>query len=911
MDSMVEISALGWFPKTKLVAPQIGEDIYIRSQILAKLRRAAHTCRITLLSAPAGSGKTTLLACLVKDDAEFPLAWVALDADDNEPGVFLQLLISSLQTIVPNLMESIQPFLAEGTIAEFQMRRVMGFIINKLMEVDPGPFGLVFDDFHAITDPAILGALDYLIENMPARMHILIASRYAPALSLPRLRARGYLAEFQLDELRFSYEELNDWLERIPSFDLDASHVQLLISQTEGWAAGLRLFLLSMEHATGKVEQDALFFRLERGQRHIFDFLMEEIFNKQAEDVRSFLMKTSILLELTPRACEALTGQPDAAGHLENLYRQNLFISLSQSPRPVDAELVQPFSGEWADKPSYRYHALFAEFLREQLKRQLPEQIEGLYERAAQAQSDPARAIHYYLAGELWKPACQTLENLCRERVGHGYLGQLVRWVQAVPEKIRAGYPWLNLVLSADIIQRGRYDDALHFLEDTLPKFQDQQDEEGRTETLTQMSEIYTCLAQTEKAQATLTQLLVRPLSSERSIKARINQTWTNFYRGDWDKVEDELPRLLEEVQASRKTGDWLSLTLSLGPQYAYIQNGVALLESFCRAALSHGNDTIQAAAMAYLGYLCSLQGNWAEARRMADEARLLCEKIGGLAHLDIFINHVLLFDALHQTDYTSFHEYLDERLPVITGVLTQRQFLATYLYLRAVGASRQGRSGVAAEMQTRLLKEKIVFEIPDAVAAHHLLDALVAREGRDFANAESSLKKAVALQERYKHQLLMTNARAGLAVLYWEMDQKDHAVKTLTPLVGQSERDHMPGLLLQEGNEFVSVLHATLNTGVRSDFIASFLKDRGKNISPLEQPTPPKRIDLPTGEHISDRELEVLRLIAEGLSNQEIAERLFISAGTAKRHSIHIYRKLDVNSRTQAIARAKEWNLL
>lgn len=911
MDSTIATSAPGWFPRTKLVAPQIRDDIYIRAKLLDKLSHAAHTSRLTLLSAPAGSGKTTLLACLAKDEAGFRLSWVALDADDNEPGVFAQLLISSLQGIVPNLTKSVEALWSAGTVSDIHLRRVMGVIINELVEVNPDPFGLVFDDFHVIADPAILGALDYLIENMPACMHILIASRYAPALSLARLRARGHLVEFQLDELRFSYDELNEWLREGRSFELDASHVRLLIDQTEGWVAGLRLFLHSMGYAADKGEQNALFSRLERGQRHIFDFLMEEIFNKQSEDARSFLIKTSILLELTPRTCQALTGQPDAAGLLESLYRQNLFITLSQSPSREGVELDQAFSDERADKPSYRYHALFAEFLREQLNRQLPDQIQSLYERAAQAQSDPARAIHYYLAGELWEPACHTLDNLCRERVGHGYLGQLVRWVHAVPKRIRAVYLWLNLALSADMIQRGRYDEGLPLLEDTLPKSQNGQDEEAKTETLTQMSEIYTCLAQTEKAQTALQQLLIRPLSSERLVKARINQTWIHFYQGNWDKVQDELPSLLEDVQASGKTGDWFSLTLSLGPQYAFIRNGVSLLESFCLEAMTRDNDTIRAAAMAYLGYLRTLQGNWTEARRLADESRRLCDKVGGLAHLDIFINHVILFDTLHQADDECFQAYLDERLLSISSVLTRRQFLAAYLYLRALSASRQGQSGVAAEMKARLQKEKIAYELPDVATAHHLLDALAAREDGNFGEAESSLQKAVSLQETFKHQLLMTNARAGLAILYWEMDQKKNAIQTLVPLVDQAACDHLPGLLLQEGSTFVSLLHAVRNAGTQPGFLAAVLKNMDVNAASLEQPSLPKRIALGNGEYISDRELEVLRLIAEGLSNQEIAERLFISAGTAKRHSIHIYRKLGVNSRTQAIARAKEWNLL
>lgn len=377
-----------WFPRTKLIPPQVGGDVLPRPELAAALRAAALSHRLTLLSAPAGSGKTTAVAALPQSYPDLPLAWITLDAGDDDPAAFLALLVAALQELLPGCAGTAANLLAGAPEMARELRaaarRVVGALVNDLLACDPPDFLLVLDDLHVLENAAVLRALDYLLEHLPPAMHVAAACRHDPALSLARLRAQGHLAEFRLDALRLTGDEAARWLNDVMGLGLSEAHLRRLQERTEGWVAGMRLLALSLEQLA-TAERDRFIQTFSRSHRYIFDYLVEEVWQQQEPAMRDFLLETSVLDELTPDLCRSVTGRPDAAQLLEDVHRRNLFLVM----------------GDPAE-PAYRYHALFAHFLRSRLRRERPDAIRELHRRAAQATTRAARAIPHYLAAEMW-----------------------------------------------------------------------------------------------------------------------------------------------------------------------------------------------------------------------------------------------------------------------------------------------------------------------------------------------------------------------------------------------------------------------------------------------------------------------------------------------------------------------------
>lgn len=293
-------------------------------------------------------------------------------------------------------------------------------LINDILETLPDPFVLVLDDLHLVSEPAVYTALDYLLERLPPQMHLMAATRHDPPLALARLRGRGALAELRLPDLRFTLDEAAAFL-NTQRLGLSPEDLASLHSRTEGWAVGLRLLADSLNRIPTRSGRSAFITYLAQTDRYVFDFLADEVLSRQSSAVRTFLLETSILPELTPALCQAVTGRADALAILEDLYRRNLFLvavddgrwTTDDGPQTTDlirrpSSMVRRLSSV-VHRPIYRYHALFAEFLRRRLTQEMPERLVELHARAAQAETVPARAIAHYLAAQLWEPAAQAM----------------------------------------------------------------------------------------------------------------------------------------------------------------------------------------------------------------------------------------------------------------------------------------------------------------------------------------------------------------------------------------------------------------------------------------------------------------------------------------------------------------------
>jgi LuxR family maltose regulon positive regulatory protein len=333
-----------WLVQTKLHPPLLREDVIPRPRLLAALRQALTSHPLTLLSAPAGYGKTTLLADFGFRISDFGihnlqsairnrLAWLTLDEEDNDPARFLAYLIAALQRLNPACGTTAQTLLASLTNPSAEARRIIGVLINDVLETLPDPFALILDDLHLITQPTIYAALDYLLERLPPQMHLAVGTRGDPPLALARLRARGQVAELRLADLRFTDDEATLFLNEKLHLGLSPDDLAALQARTEGWPVGLRLLASSLDRIPTPADRTAFITDLAQTDRYVFDFLAEEVLNRQEPDVRAFLLETSILSELTPTLCQAVTGRTDAGTLLEDLDRRSLFLN-PQSPVP-------------------------------------------------------------------------------------------------------------------------------------------------------------------------------------------------------------------------------------------------------------------------------------------------------------------------------------------------------------------------------------------------------------------------------------------------------------------------------------------------------------------------------------------------------------------------------------------------
>lgn len=361
--------------RSKLQLPRPRTDLLVRERLLGRIRARLPDTRLILASAPAGAGKTTLLATVVAA-LGCPNAWAALDADDNDPERFLEVLLAALGQLAP------QPLRVAYAGAPFatRARQALDAALNAFVDADAPPSLLVLDDLHTIGEPTAFGLLGHLLDRLPANLTLALATRHEPPLNLALLRARRELLDLRADDLRFTLAETTGLLNERLALNLAADELVTLHQRTEGWAAGLSLLAALLDTIDAPDERARFLAHLAGTERYLFDYLADEVLNRQDPFARAFLLETSVLPELTPQACQALTGRNDDAAVLDDLYRRNLFlVRLSDGGHhSVDGRTST------VETATYRYHDLFRVFLRERLRRDAPEWFQQLRARAAQ-----------------------------------------------------------------------------------------------------------------------------------------------------------------------------------------------------------------------------------------------------------------------------------------------------------------------------------------------------------------------------------------------------------------------------------------------------------------------------------------------------------------------------------------------
>ena len=877
-----------WLTQTKFVPPRLRDDFVPRGRLVDTLRAVANSRPLTLLSAPAGYGKTTLLASLT----DIPLAWVSIDEEDNDPARFFITLLRALQKLEPSFGEGIQSLLSSPENPARESRRIISAFVNEVLEKLPETL-LVFDDLHFISEPVIYSALDYLLEHLPPQMHLIIATRQDPPLSLARLRARGQLAEFRAPDLRFTTDEASLFLNEKQRLGLSIDDLTRLQSRAEGWVAGLRLLAGSLDHISSASDRTAFIQDLALSDRYVFDFLADEVLKRQEPEMRAFLLETSILPEITSSLCAAVTGRSDTQSVLEELYRRNLFL----------------IQAGGTDR-TYRYHALFAEFLREQLEQEMPERIAELHRCAAEAQKTtaPARAIAHYLAAELWDDAAQTIEQASEEFVRQGLLKTLNGWIESLPTPIRDAHPRLLYVSGMLALQHGELNEALTLLESARRRFETGGDQANLAEALLLMIDTASRLHDYVR-QSDLTQkALALPLPVHGRVQLLMAQAWQSLFQPDYKRADEALDQALNLTLASNDMRAFNVMAPILNAHLAFLPSGTGRLEHYCWEALArfgHGINAIRAETLATQSYLLFLNGALEQAAGAADEARSLCDQLGGVAYSDFQARFVQAQIAGIGGKYAMSEEIWKDALPLAEQVSSLNPYVVMALYFIGLAQRMQKKFDQARQTEARISMMDDPAEFPETTVLRKLMRASIEIADRKYDDAERTLQQGVDVEHKWSHAAVFGSTRLMLAHLYLQQKREQEAWLQFKPFLAECELRNMAGLILRETTFAIPLLRLAIEKKSHMDFAHRLLDQL--SATDFSKPVPIPE----TGQTLTAREVEVLKLIIEGASNQVIAGRLVISEHTVKVHITNIYAKLQVTSRTQAIARARDLHLV
>jgi LuxR family maltose regulon positive regulatory protein len=877
---------------TKLHRPLPRAQLVRRPQLAERLTQGVMG-PLTLVSAPAGFGKTTLLAQWLAESG-MPVAWLSLEPGDNEPVRFLSYLIAALQTLDPHLgavaltlLQMPQPAAAET---------VLTLLTNDVGSHgrDGGDFALVLDDYHVLDAKPIDHALAFLLDHLPPHMHLVIATREDPPLPLARLRAGGHLTELRATDLRFTPSEAAEFLNQGMGLNLEAQDIVRLSTRTEGWIAGLQLAAISLQG-----HQDSTsFIKSFTGSHHfVLDYLVEEVLQQQPESIQTFLLRTSILDRLCGSLCDAVLLNPSGSGQetLEYIEHANLFLV------PLDNER------RW-----YRYHHLFADLLRQRLHQRSASStgdevgdVTELHSRASLWYEDHGleiEAFHHAANANDVERAERLIEGEGMPLQFRGAGAPVLNWLESLPRTALDARPSLWVTYASTLLFGGQNTAVEQKLQAAEAALQEAEPDDRTQDLVGRIASMRATLAVIQHDGETIITQSRRALEylDPDNLPVRTATTWTLGYAYQLQGDRAAASQAYTEVIAIGKSfGDsiyTLAATINLG-QLQEADNQLFLAAESYRRSLQLAGDPPQ---------------------RMACEAHL------GLARVCYEWNDL---DAAGQ------HGQQSAQLALQIIVDTFAAYGVFVARLKLAQGDVSGAAAVLDEAEAFVRRHNFVFRMPDVAAARVLL---LLHQGHLAAAAHLAQTHDLPISQARVH-LAQGDTSTALAVLLpWrrQVEAKGWADEQLKVMVLQAVALHMNGdkdkavqllcdalalaapggfirLFVDEGPPMAHLLSEAAALGMLPDYTGKLLAvleadaQKRENTSSLPPPAQPLI------EPLSPRELEVLHLMAQGLSNQEMCERLFLALSTVKGHNRNIFGKLQVQRRTEAVARARELGLL
>lgn|GEM_PF-599420 len=815
--STAPLSANTWLVATKLQPPRLRDDLVPRPRLLTLLYNAVLTHPLTLLSAPAGSGKTTLLAALTAAYPTLPVTWLRLDEDDNDPARFLLALLAALQQINPAYSSTASQILAHLEHPATEARRVIGALINDLAQQAVSPLVLVLDDLHTVSNPAGNAALMYLLDHCPPMLHLVVATRHDPPLALARLRARRQVADLRLDALRFTLDETDQFLNATLGMDLTDDLLALLHARTEGWAAGLALLASSLEHTARAHDRATFLAHLAGTERTVFDFLAEEVLERQDPFVRMFLLETAFLLELTPAVCAAVTGRSDAAAVLDDLYRRNLFLVLREDPK---AGAI------------YRYHDLFRDFLHERLWQEAPHWVRNLYHRAAQAETNPTRAIAYFLTAERWEEAAERIEQTSQTLLRSGAFATVHGWIEALPEAVRNVHPWLVYALGVCKWETFALAEAQALFAQALAGFEADNDRVGQGEALVQLVTPTTAWDDLEQAGRLAERALVCPLPTHRRAHLLVARAFGLVYRGHWQPALADLDAALQLAEETIDPRAVFAITGMFRGAFTALPGGLERCERLIRLLQPHleSPDSVHQTDLLRLNaFMHFWRGDWDRTLAICKPAYELGERLGIPLWTVATIAPIVPLCATIRGDYATAEQYA----PYLLRDLNTQDPDSPAAYL-AIGnlywyaRMHWMRNNLDAVRQTFVQLSRLTAKPQQDTRQllRTLLECLLLLAEERYAEAEPLLRAATAMQDRLRFTVIYSDAHLLLAHLYLLQGRPEAALHQFAPVLAESATHNTAGFLMWEGRQVnIPLLKLAKTQDVHADFAAHVLR--------------------------------------------------------------------------------------
>jgi LuxR family maltose regulon positive regulatory protein len=913
-----------------------------RARLIERLDEGLRLGRkLTLISAPAGYGKTTLLTDWVHSrggaaqrswEQAAPrrrFAWLSLDEGDNDPTRFWIYAIAALQTIPgyreAGVGETARVMLQSPAFLQAEtppIQALLTGLINELAETpDEAPCVLILDDYHLIEVQTIHDALYFLVDHLPPQVHLAIATRSDPPISVARLRGRGQVTELRQSDLRFTSKEAATFLEQAMGLSVSADDVSTLTARTEGWISGLQMAAVSMRGQDAS--HVASFVQAFTGShRYVLDYLIEEVFQRQPETIRRFLLQTSILERMCAPLCDAVMGEAETAKVdsqeiLEYLERANLFVV------PLDDRR------EW-----YRYHRLLADLLQKRLNQWDPDRAPALYGRAGawhERNEQIAEAIQYSLSGQAFERAACLIEQVAQEALMRSQVSTLLRWIERLPDGLVRARPSLAIYAAWALVLGGHPWDAVQ-----------------------------------ARLQAVDADLVDRQVTSMRAFMAVVQ----GQIAGAVELCLQALEQVPEDDEFLRSLLSWLLSASYLAA--GDLDAGSQVLEETIRVSQESGNVMVAAGALTQAARLHVRRGQLYEAKTVLDRAIELATDERGRALPVAGRAMITLGDLLREwNDLDAAVQTIEQGIALIE----QWRGVAALPGYIALSRARQSRGDVAGAVEA-VQKARQLAKATDATDWDDVLvDIYQARLWIAQGNVEAAVRWAerqVVVEPEQGDELVLHHmqkyedvVQARLAIAQGRHDEALALLESLHSMLENQDRQQLiieiqilKALALSakarsRGNtlaQAVAALERALHLAEPGGYVRIFVdegrpmaellstvrrqrsvandrspgKRRRPDVSPdylqklLEafdvSRSPAQVADLQPEallEPLSERELEVLLLLTTRLSTPEIAQQLIISVHTVRSHIKSIYGKLGVHRRADALERAESLGLL
>lgn len=871
---------------TKLQRPLPRPDWVARSKLVKRLNEAI--ClgqRLLLVSAPVGCGKTTLIAAWL-DQAAMPSVWVSLDDDDNDPARFVAYLYAGVRSAqAPGRLEPPPPGFA------------IGDLINTINALDR-PLIVVLDDYHVIHNAVIHAGLAFLLERMPAQVHLAVLTRADPALPVPRWRARGQVLELRLEDLRFNVQEAADLIKRSTGTPLTGAEIEALTERTEGWVAGLQIAATSLR---GQVDPVG-FIRFFTGRhRHLLDFFVTEVFERQPREIQEFLLNTALVDRLCAPLGDALCGPPLGDGQsaqttLDYLDHANLFIL------PLDPQR------QW-----YRYHRLFADLLRQQLHQRYPQREAELHQRASGWWAEngfPDEAIdHALLAGHVDR-AADLIETCAEATLMRSEIATFNGWMGRLPAGTVDQRPTLLAYHSWSLLWSGA---ALDQLAPQIRRLNSAGDPDARGAPF----QAFLAAVQGQGREARqFAELALARLPAG----ARLLRNLAQFMLASGYLAEGDTPNGMEALerasQSSERAGHIMLAVLALcgtadlRRRQGRLRDSEALLQHALRLATDAEGRPLAIAgrALVALADLARERNDLDGAQALIDQGNALFDHVSPFGSFNARLVAAQL--AMAKDDLVTARREADlaltqaARSDYMAGDDRLAEMVAARVAIAAsdlISAHRWAQ-GCGLEGQPRTPK-------PDPFSGRlHKYEALVAArlwlaEG-DAAQVIDVLGPTADELASLDRNGLLLECLALLALAHWHRREHDQAQDCLQRSLMLAEAEGYQRLYLDLGETMRIVLaHAQPRLteprlrAYAARLLGAFEPRRARSAILIDP--------------LSEREREILPWLASELSIRELAARLLISENTLRTHLKSIYAKLGAHSRYEAVVRAREIDLL